>query len=202
MPIEFKEGGSGYSLGVEEELHIVDATTGELVQKIEEIMSRLPDELHEFVSYELFQSVMEIKTAPCASVAEVEKQLRGLRSRVGSWAAALAPPAGGDLRPARARGPPGRGGGDRPPKPPLRADAAPFGALGQLSFLAGFRYGLRVGAGEDLRDLPARRPPPRFPRLRGIRGLRGPDGRVGCDGGLHLLLVGRAPAPRDRDHRA
>jgi glutamate---cysteine ligase / carboxylate-amine ligase len=88
MPIEFKEGGSGYSLGVEEELHIVDATTGELVQKIEEIMSRLPDELHEFVSYELFQSVMEIKTAPCASVAEAEKQLRGLRSRVGSWAAA------------------------------------------------------------------------------------------------------------------
>src|ERR687889_221061 len=50
MPIEFKEGGSGYSLGVEEELHIVDATTGELVQKIEEIMSRLPDELHELAS--------------------------------------------------------------------------------------------------------------------------------------------------------
>ena len=40
MPIEFKEGGSGYALGVEEELHIVDATTGELVPKIEEIMSR------------------------------------------------------------------------------------------------------------------------------------------------------------------
>jgi carboxylate-amine ligase len=88
MPIEFKEGGSGYSLGVEEELHIVDATTGELVQKIEEIMSRLPNELHEFVSYELFQSVMEIKTPPCASVAEVEKHLRELRGRVGSWAAA------------------------------------------------------------------------------------------------------------------
>src|SRR5215211_2846434 len=88
MPIEFKEGGSGYSLGVEEELHIVDATTGELVQKIEEIMSRLPGELHEFVSYELFQSVMEIKTPPCASTSEVEKHLRELRSRVGSWAAA------------------------------------------------------------------------------------------------------------------
>jgi carboxylate-amine ligase len=88
MPIEFKEGGLGYSLGVEEELHIVDATTGELVQKIEEIMSRLPRELCEFVSYELFQSVMEIKTPPCASAAEVEKHLRELRSRVGSWAAA------------------------------------------------------------------------------------------------------------------
>src|SRR5829696_4285082 len=88
MPIVFKEGGSNYSLGVEEELPIVDATTGELVQKIEEIMSRLPGELHEFVSYELFQSVMEIKTPPCASVAEIEKHLRELRSRVNSWAAA------------------------------------------------------------------------------------------------------------------
>src|ERR671920_26745 len=88
MPIEFKEGGSDYSLGVEEELHIVDATTGELVQKIEELMSRLPEELHEFVSYELFQSVMEIKTPPCASVAEAERHLRELRGRVGSWAAA------------------------------------------------------------------------------------------------------------------
>jgi len=88
MPIEFKEGGSGYSLGVEEELHIVDATTGELVQKIEEIMSRLPDELREFVSYELFQSVMEIKTPPCATAAEAERHLRELRGRVGSWAAA------------------------------------------------------------------------------------------------------------------
>ncbi len=88
MPIEFKEGGSGYSLGVEEELPIVDATTGELVQKVEEIMSRLPTELHESVSYELFQSVMEIKTPPCASTFEVEKHLRELRSRVGSWAAA------------------------------------------------------------------------------------------------------------------
>ncbi len=88
MPIEFKEGGSGYTLGVEEELHIVDATTGELVQKIEEIMGRLPDELCEFVSYELFQSVMEIKTPPCATAAEAERHLRELRGRVGSWAAA------------------------------------------------------------------------------------------------------------------
>ena len=88
MPIEFKGGGSGYSLGVEEELHIVDATTGELVQKIEEIMNRLPDELREFVSYELFQSVMEIKTPVCATAAEAERHLRELRGRVGSWAAA------------------------------------------------------------------------------------------------------------------
>ena len=88
MPIEFKGGGSGYSIGVEEELHIVDATTGELVPKIEEIMARLPRELCEFVSYELFQSVLEIKTPPCATAAETEKHLREMRGRVGSWAAA------------------------------------------------------------------------------------------------------------------
>ena len=88
MPIEFKGGGSGYSLGVEEELHIVDATTGELVPKIEDVMARLPKELCEFVSYELFQSVLEIKTPPCATAADTERHLRELRGRVGSWAAA------------------------------------------------------------------------------------------------------------------
>jgi glutamate---cysteine ligase / carboxylate-amine ligase len=88
MAIEFKEGNSGYTLGVEEELSIVDATTGELVPKIEEIMSRLPEGLGESVSYELFQSVLEIKTSACSTVAETEKQLRELRGRVGSWAAA------------------------------------------------------------------------------------------------------------------
>ena len=87
MPVEFK-GSEGFSLGVEEELHIVGATTGELVPKVEEIMSRLPEELKDAVSYELFQSVLEIKTAPCVTVGEATARLRELRSRVGSWAAA------------------------------------------------------------------------------------------------------------------
>ncbi len=88
MPIEFNAGGDRYTLGVEEELHIVDATSGELVPKIEEIMSRLPEDLAESVSYELFQSVLEIKTPVCATVADAERYLRELRTRVGSWAAA------------------------------------------------------------------------------------------------------------------
>ena len=88
MPIEFNAGGDGYTLGVEEELHIVDATTGELVPRIEEIMSRLPEDLADSVSYELFQSVLEIKTPVCSEVSEAERHLRGLRTRVGSWAAA------------------------------------------------------------------------------------------------------------------
>jgi carboxylate-amine ligase len=88
MPIEFKAGGSGYTLGVEEELHVVDATTAELAPKIDEIMARLPEDLAEFVSYELFQSVLEIKTPVCRTAAEAEKHLRELRGRIASWAAA------------------------------------------------------------------------------------------------------------------
>ena len=87
MPIEFN-GSRGYRLGIEEELPIVDATTGELVPKIEAVMSRLPEELVDYVSYELFQSVLETKTPPCSSISEVEEHLRELRGRVGSWAAA------------------------------------------------------------------------------------------------------------------
>jgi glutamate---cysteine ligase / carboxylate-amine ligase len=88
MPVEFVDGNPRYTLGVEEELCIVDGATGELVPKIEEIMARLPEDLREAVSYELFQSVLEIKTPPCESVQEVEKILRELRTRVGSWTAA------------------------------------------------------------------------------------------------------------------
>jgi len=89
VPIAFEGGGEGrYTIGVEEELHVVDATTGELVSKIDEILSRLPEELAGFVSHEIFQSVLEIKTPPCTTVAEAEGHLREMRSRVGSWAAA------------------------------------------------------------------------------------------------------------------
>lgn len=88
MPVEFVGGNSDYTLGVEEELCIVDAETGELVPKIEEVMARLPEELCDAVSYELFQSVLEIKTPPCNTVADAETVLRELRSRVGSWTAA------------------------------------------------------------------------------------------------------------------
>jgi carboxylate-amine ligase len=88
MPIEFKAGGSSYTLGVEEELHVVDATTAELAPKIDEIMARLPQDLAEFVSYELFQSVLEIKTPVCQTAADAEKHLRELRGRIASWAAA------------------------------------------------------------------------------------------------------------------
>jgi carboxylate-amine ligase len=87
MPVEFN-GSEARTLGVEEELHIVGATTGELVPKIDEIAARLPEDLREAIGYELFQSVLEIKTPPCSTAAEAAGRLKELRSRVGSWAAA------------------------------------------------------------------------------------------------------------------
>src|SRR5215207_338048 len=225
MPVEFN-GSEAYTLGVEEELHLVDAATGELVPKIEEIMSRLPEDLKEAVSYELFQSVLEIKTPPCATVAEAEKVLRGLRRRArlrrhpplfslqrpenyraralqaGNKDSALDRPAGGDLRPARSCGRPLGRSGYRGPQPTLRAGPAPSGPLVQLPVLAGDRHLLRVHARQDLRVLPTRRSPPRLSRLRGVRELRGPHGRGGCNGRLHFLLVGRKAPLENRYHRA
>ena len=74
MPIEFKEGGSGYTLGVEEELHIVDATTGELVQKIEEIMSRLPAEASEASQAAAHEPTRPRSSRRCLSASATEAQ--------------------------------------------------------------------------------------------------------------------------------
>lgn len=87
MTIEFN-GSGGFTLGVEEELLLVDASTGELTPKIDEVMARLPEDLTAYVSYELFQSVLEIKTPVCATVAETRGKLADLRDRVASWTAA------------------------------------------------------------------------------------------------------------------
>ncbi|CAA9465914.1 MAG: FIG074102: hypothetical protein, partial [uncultured Rubrobacteraceae bacterium] len=115
---------------------------------------------------------------------------------------ALGGRAGGDLRPARPRRRPRRGEGHRGPQPPLREGPPPPRPLGQLPLLAEPRHGLRVEPGQDLRDLPPRRPPPRLPGLELLRGLRGPHGPLGRHGRLYLLLVGRPTARRPRHDRA
>ena len=51
-------------------------------------MARLPGDLAELISYELFQSVLETKTPVCKTAAEAAGHLRELRGRVGSRAAA------------------------------------------------------------------------------------------------------------------
>jgi carboxylate-amine ligase len=74
--------GPRYTLGVEEELMIVDAGTMELVSAVEEMIAAVPRETEGEVKPELMQSVLEIATVVCRDVPEAAGQLEDLRRRV------------------------------------------------------------------------------------------------------------------------
>ena len=115
--------------------------------------------------------------------------------------AALRRAPGGHLRPARPRRDRRRRQGDPRRQRDARARRAAARAVGQLAVLARRRHraGLRPDA--DLPPVPARRD---AARLQGLGRLRAPHrlhGRLEGDGGLHLPLVRRPPAPELRDGR-
>jgi len=83
--VEHRFSGHEYSIGIEEELMILDAGTFELVNAIEALLEPAP--LGE-IKPELMESVLEISTDPCAGVNEAGAQLRALRSQVADTAAA------------------------------------------------------------------------------------------------------------------
>ena len=70
---------TGYSVGVEEELMILDGETLDLVNAIEELLG--PAERGD-VKPELMESVLEISTDPCANAVDIEAKMRALR-RIG-----------------------------------------------------------------------------------------------------------------------
>jgi carboxylate-amine ligase len=71
--------GPSFTIGIEEELMIVDRDSLELVNAIE---SLLEDAHDGEIKPELMESVLEIATKPCANTAEAGTQLRGLRRQV------------------------------------------------------------------------------------------------------------------------
>jgi glutamate---cysteine ligase / carboxylate-amine ligase len=75
--------GPSYTIGIEEELMILDAETLELTNMIESMLeASTSDELTGEVKPELMESVLEIATTPCKDTAEAGRQLRGLRAKV------------------------------------------------------------------------------------------------------------------------
>src|SRR5918998_1747379 len=75
--------GPAYTLGIEEELMIVDEETLDLSNSIESVLAALPPvEGEPQVKEELMESVVEIMTTPCGSMHEVSEQLHGLRRQV------------------------------------------------------------------------------------------------------------------------
>src|SRR6476661_3010267 len=77
--------GPSFTIGIEEELMIVDRDSLELVNAIE---SLLEDATDGEIKPELMESVLEIATKPCANTAEAGAQLRGLRRQVAANAGA------------------------------------------------------------------------------------------------------------------
>jgi carboxylate-amine ligase len=86
--VEHRFTGPSYTLGVEEELMIVDAETLDLTNSIEGLLADLAEMPTEGeVKPELMESVCEIATTPVRSAAEAGVQLRSLRRQVQQAAA-------------------------------------------------------------------------------------------------------------------
>ena len=81
--MEHRFTGPSYTLGVEEELMIVDAETLDLVNSIEGLLEDVGgSEIEGEVKPELMESVCEIATTPCRNTQDAGRQLRALRRDV------------------------------------------------------------------------------------------------------------------------
>jgi carboxylate-amine ligase len=88
--VEHRFTGPSYTLGIEEELMIVDRETLELANSIEGVLEALAEVSTEGeVKPELMESVCEIATTPCQNTREAGMQLRALRRQVQHVAADL-----------------------------------------------------------------------------------------------------------------
>jgi glutamate---cysteine ligase / carboxylate-amine ligase len=75
--------GDQYTLGVEEEYMLLDGESFDLVQHVDTVLSAAQNgELTDRIGPELMQSVVEISTPVCKSVADVDSELRKLRGLV------------------------------------------------------------------------------------------------------------------------
>lgn len=83
--------GPSYTIGIEEELMIVDGESFELVNAIEtlleDVRAAAPERAAGDIKPELMESVLEIATLPAPNTAEAGRQLRALRHQVHDIAA-------------------------------------------------------------------------------------------------------------------
>jgi carboxylate-amine ligase len=77
--MEPKFSGPAYTVGIEEELMILDPGTYALVNAIDDLLDDTPDGE---IKPELMESVLEISTNPCAGMREASAALRALRGQV------------------------------------------------------------------------------------------------------------------------
>jgi glutamate---cysteine ligase / carboxylate-amine ligase len=87
--LDHRFNGPPFTIGIEEELMLLDRSDLSLAQAIEEILAAMPQELEGQVKPELMQSVLEIATKPCQTVAEAGVELRRLRNTLADIAGGL-----------------------------------------------------------------------------------------------------------------
>jgi glutamate---cysteine ligase / carboxylate-amine ligase len=78
-----------WSVGVEEEIMLLDAETLELVPAADDVIEEAGQVEHGQIKNELFASVIELTTDPCDTVDDVGDALRGLRARADAAARRL-----------------------------------------------------------------------------------------------------------------
>jgi carboxylate-amine ligase len=80
--LEHNFNGPSFTIGVEEELMILDPDGWSCAQAIEPLVDAVGEEFAGRVKPELMQSVLEIATSPCETVAEAGRELVELRNAV------------------------------------------------------------------------------------------------------------------------
>ncbi|HEX6457942.1 MAG TPA: carboxylate-amine ligase [Thermoleophilaceae bacterium] len=83
--MEHRFTGPPYTIGIEEELMILDAETLDLSNSIEAMLEAVEGENGQ-VKPELMESVLEVATTPCRNTQEAGRELRDLRARVAALA--------------------------------------------------------------------------------------------------------------------
>jgi carboxylate-amine ligase len=82
--VEHKFTGPAYTIGIEEELMILDASSFDLANEVEALLEPAPAGE---IKPELMESVLEISTDPCETTTAAAEQLRALRAQVSQTAA-------------------------------------------------------------------------------------------------------------------
>jgi len=86
--------GNEYTLGVEEEVMLLDPRDWTLAPAIDDVLAALPDELEDHVSSETHSSAVELRTGVHATVGEAVKELGRLRAQLSEVLASLGLAAG------------------------------------------------------------------------------------------------------------
>src|SRR5687767_5687002 len=84
--LEHAFNGPSFTIGIEEELMIIDPESLDLAQEIEALLAAVPAEHEGQVKPELHSAVLEIATRPCANLSEAAAELAELRALVAGLA--------------------------------------------------------------------------------------------------------------------